>query len=73
MTWEIALGIFALASFLIAFGGIIFKASKVMTSLEASVKALNEALKDSKTDRKDLHEKVDDHEKRIYTLEIKAE
>ena len=73
MTWDIALGIFALASFLIAFGGIIFKASKVMTSLEVAVKALNESMKDSKNDRKDLHDKVDDHETRVGILEVKVD
>ncbi len=73
MTWEIVLGIIALASFLFTLCGIVFKAAKVLTSLEATVKELSASLKDSKNDRKSLHDKVDDHEKRIYTLEIKAE
>ena len=73
MSWEIVLGLITLASFLFAFGGIIFKASKVMTSLEVAVKALNESMKDSKSDRKGLHAKVDDHETRINILEIKVD
>lgn len=77
MTWEIFLGISALASFVIAIGTIVFKASKVLASLEATVNGLSETLKDfkkdSKSDRKELHDKIDDHETRIGILEIKVD
>lgn len=77
MTWEIFLGISALASFVIAIGTIVFKASKALTSLEATVNVLSETLKDfkkdSKSDRKELHDKIDDHETRIGILEIKVD
>ena len=77
MTWEIFLGIAALVSFLIAIGTIVFKASKVLASLEATVNGLSETLKDfkkdSKSDRKELHDRVDDHENRINILEIKVD
>lgn len=77
MTWEIFLGIAALVSFVIAIGTIVFKASKVLASLEATVNGLSETLKDfkkdSKSDRKELHDKVDDHENRINILEIKVD
>lgn len=73
MTWEIFLGIVALVTFLIAIGGIIYKLSKVLTSLEATVNSLTETLQDSKTDRKEMHKKIDDHETRIVKLETKVD
>lgn len=73
MTWEIFLGIVALVGFLISIGGIIYKLSKVLTSLDITVKGLSETLKDSKSDRKEIHKKIDDHETRIGILEIKAD
>lgn len=73
MTWEIFLGIVALVTFLIAIGGIIYKLSRVLTSLDVTVKGLSETLKDSKTDRKEMHEKLDDHETRIVKLETKVD
>lgn len=73
MTWEIFLGIVALVTFLIAIGGIIYKLSRVLTSLDVTVKGLSETLKDSKTDRKEMHEKLDDHETRISILETKVD
>lgn len=77
MTWEIFLGISALVSFLIGIGAIVFKASKVLTSLDVTVKGLSDALKDfkkdSKADRKEIHDKIDDHEIRIGKLEIKVD
>lgn len=73
MTWEIFLGIVALVGFLISIGGIIYKLSKVLTSLDITVKGLSETLKDSKTDRKEIHKKIDDHEQRIGKLEFKVD
>ena len=76
MTWEIALGLFALAAFVISVGGIVAKASQMFATLNATINMLSNTLKefknDSKTDRKDLRDKVDDHEKRIGILEIKV-
>lgn len=77
MTWEIALGIFALAAFVISVGAIIAKASHMFATLNASINMLTETLKefkkDSKADRKELHDKVEDHETRIKTLEVKVD
>ena len=72
MTWEIFLGIVALVGFVVSIGGIIYKLAKVLTSLDITVKGLSETLKDSKTDRKEMHKKIDDHETRIVILETKA-
>jgi septal ring factor EnvC (AmiA/AmiB activator) len=73
MTWEIFLGIVALAGFLISIGGIIFKLSRVLTSLEATVKSLKEMLDDSKDDRQGMHKKLDNHETRLVKLETKVD
>lgn len=77
MTWEIFLGISALVAFVIAIGTIIAKASQMFATLNAAINMLTETLKefkkDSKSDRKELHDKVDDHETRIGILEIKVD
>lgn len=73
MTWEIFLGIVALVGFVVSIGGIIYKLSKVLTSLDITVKGLSETLKDSKSDRKEMHKKIDDHETRINVLEFKVD
>lgn len=81
MTWEIALGIFALVTFVISIGTIIAKASakasQTFATLNATITTLTETLKefkkDSKTDRKELHDMVDDHETRIVILETKVD
>lgn len=77
MTWEIALGLFALAAFVISVGGIVAKASHMFATLNATINMLTDTLKefkkDSKTDRKELHDRIDDHETRIGILEVKIE
>lgn len=77
MTWEIALGIFALAAFVISIGAIIAKASQTFATLNAAINMLTETLKefkkDSKADRQELHDVVNDHETRIVILETKVD
>lgn len=77
MTWEIALGIFALAAFVISVGAIVAKASQMFATLNAAINMLTETLKefkkDSKTDRKELHDRADDHEKRISNNTMRIE
>ena len=77
MTWEIFLGISALVAFVIAVGSIISKASQMFATLNTTIKMLSETLKefkkDSKSDREEMHKKLDDHEKRIGKLEIKVD
>lgn len=77
MTWEIFLGISALVAFVIAVGTIISKASNMFATLNTTINLLSDTLKefkkDSKTDRKELHDKIEDHETRIRILEIKEE
>lgn len=77
MTWEIFLGIVALVAFVISVGTIISKASQMFATLNATITMLSDTLKefkkDSKTDRKELHDVVDDHETRIVILETKVD
>ena len=77
MTWEIFLGISALVAFVIAVGTIISKASHTFATLNTTISMLSDTLKefkkDSKTDHKELHDKIEDHETRIRILEIKEE
>lgn len=77
MTWEIFLGISALVAFVSAIGAIIFKASKLFTSLETTISILSDTLKefkkDSKSEHKEMHDKINDHETRIRILEHKVD
>ena len=49
----------------------------MFATLNAAINMLTETLKefkkDSKTDRKELHDRIDDHETRIGILEIKVD
>lgn len=73
MTWEIVSGLIVIAGFLLSAGAIVVKASQVIAELKAAVVMLIEQLKDSKSDREKLHDKIDDHENRINILEIKVD
>ena len=73
MTWEIVSGLIVIAGFLLSAGAIVVKASQVIAELKAAVVMLIEQLKDSKSDREKLHDRIDDHETRIGILEIKVD
>lgn len=74
MTWEIALGIFALAAFVISIVTIAVKWAGVISRLEATLTALNETLEELKENNrashKDIYDKLGDHDKRISKLEV---
>ena len=80
MTWEIALGIFALVTFVGSVSVWIFKLSRTLAILEITIKTLNVTLTDFKTNNKESHkelnhkydaheERLNDHERRISHLE----
>lgn len=75
MTWEIALGIFALAGFVISIVTIAGKQAGVLAKLEATLTALNETLEELKENNrashKDIYEKIGDHETRVKAIETK--
>lgn len=77
MTWEIALGVIALFSFILTVVGYSGKLSKTLASLETTLKALKETLDELKESNKESHkefyDKLADHESRIKRLETKHE
>lgn len=75
MTWEIAVGIFALVGFVVSIGTFIFKLSGMLTKLQATLDALNSVLDELKRDNADDHKffrkKLEELEKRLTEVEIK--
>lgn len=75
MTWEIAVGIFALAGFVISIVTIAGKQAGLLSKLEATLQALNETLEELKENNrashKDIYNKLGDHEKRVGAIETK--
>lgn len=75
MSWEIALGIFALVGFVISIATIVGKWSGVVAELKATLQALNKTLEELKENNrashKDIYEKISDHELRVAELETK--
>lgn len=73
MSWEIFLGIVALVSFVGTIGLWISKLAKTLAVLETTISTLKEVIKEFKESssavHQELHDKVDDHEKRIIILE----
>lgn len=77
MTWEIAVGIFALVGFVISIATITGKQAGVLARLETTLKALNNTLeelkKSNKESHKDIYDKIADHEKRVGDMETKMQ
>lgn len=75
MTWEIALGIFALAGFVISIVTIASKQAGLLAKLETTLTALNETLEELKENNreshKDIYSKLSNHEKRVGEIETK--
>ena len=73
MSWEIVAGIIALVGFIGTVAAWVSKLSHTLTSLEMTLKALQEVLSELKENNKESHKefyhKLDDHEKRIVRLE----
>lgn len=80
MTWEIALGLFALASFVIGIGTIVAKQSSNNATLTVLVETLRQALDKFETKSTETHKELSDktqknsetlieHEGRIHSLE----
>lgn len=80
MTWEIALGVIALAGFVMSIAAGASKLAKTMGVLENTIKVLRETISEFKHDSNSTHEKIfdrlnedektlTDHEGRIQNLE----
>ena len=77
MTWEIVLGIIALAGFVGSVAAYASKQGSVLAKLEATLKALNKTLEDLKgsnrSAHKDIYDRLTSHDGRIARLESKHE
>ena len=62
MTWEIALGIIALATFLITVGKIVAGLVKALTELTITVKELSAKFDASERKKTESHKKIWEHE-----------
>ena len=73
MTWEIAIGIFALVSFVGVFVGAAWKLSSTVSKLSTIIATLQKSLEDIRNDsrasHRNIYEKLDNHENRITTIE----
>ena len=73
MIWESILGAISLASFCITLGGIVFKLSRTLTTLESAIAALRETIGEFRSSSRETHERlferIEDHESRITVLE----
>lgn len=75
MTWEIVAGIIALIGVFGTVATWASKLSKTLTSLECTLSALDRTLNEFKENNKESHKefykRLEDHETRIHTLEVK--
>lgn len=58
MTWEIALGIFALITFAVTIGSMVYKLAKILTKLETAVDNLRETIANIKDNNTKEHERI---------------
>lgn len=58
MTWEIALGIFALVTFAVTIGTMVYKLAKILTKLETAVDNLRETIANIKDNNTKEHERI---------------
>lgn len=75
MTWEIALGIFALVGFVISCATVAAKVASAIGEFKAAVNDLKETLSEFRCNAHDTHEKLfeklDDHTKKINDHETR--
>lgn len=58
MNWEICLGIFALVTFAVTIGTMVYKLAKILTKLETAVDNLRETITTIKDNNNNEHEKI---------------
>ena len=73
MTWEIALGIFALSAFVLSIVAMVSKVTSAVSRLTESVDNLNKTIDEMRQRSRETHTElyriVNDHETRITILE----
>ena len=58
MTWEICAGIFALVTFAVTIGTMVYKLAKILTKLETAVDNLRETIATIKDNNNNEHERI---------------
>lgn len=69
MTWEIAVGMFAVFSAFVAVMNIVVRVNSTLTKLESTVKQLGECIDRQSGKNAHFYDKLSDHEGRILCLE----
>lgn len=73
MTWEIVAGIIALVGLVGTFVAATWRVSRTLATLDATIKdlrtTLDELRRDNKENHKVFYERLDDHERRIFSIE----
>ena len=73
MTWEIALGIFALIAALLPVFNIVVKVNKTLCSLEVVVKQIKECIEDQSAKNGIFFTRLSEHDIRLTKIEDKLE
>ena len=73
MTWEIALGIFALIAALVPVFNIVVKVNKTLCSLEVVVKQIKECIEDQSAKNGIFFTRLSEHDIRLTKIEDKLE
>ncbi len=69
MTWEIMTGLMTLCGSLIAVLNIVIRLNRTLTSLEETVRRLDESVHEQSAKNRIFYEKIGDHEIRLSLLE----
>jgi tryptophan 2,3-dioxygenase len=68
MTWEIAVGVFTMASAVLAIVNAAVKVNRTLTSLEAAVNQLREAIEKQSGKNSYFYRKLEEHEREIADI-----
>jgi len=75
MTWEIMLGIIALVGFVGSVASWISKLSRALATLDATIKALNEVIRELKANSHETHSRLfakqEEHERRLGEHDVR--
>lgn len=69
MTWEIALGIASIVTFIISIGKIISNNTKALTQLQCTIDSLRDTIKKDEKQLDNISNQVIEHETRISIIE----
>lgn len=73
MTWEIVVGIIALVGLIGTFVGAAWKVSNTLATLNATINSLQKTLDEFRNDNKashgEIYNKLNDHDRRLASLE----